>query len=91
MQNKNSYKHLPDEKGYFGDFGGRYVSETLMPLILEVDKEYNKIIKPIDNEEIFIGGESFSKKQGWIEGSLETCHDIIKSMKIKGYNVEEKI
>ena len=43
MQNKNSYKHLPDEKGYFGDFGGRYVSETLMPLILEVDKEYNKI------------------------------------------------
>lgn len=55
----------------------------------DMDKEYNKIIKPIDNEEIFIGGESFSKKQGWIEGSLETCHDIIKSMKIKGYNVEE--
>ncbi len=43
MTNKNSYKNLPNEKGYFGEFGGRYVSETLMPLILEVEKEYNKI------------------------------------------------
>jgi len=43
MTNKNSYKQLPNEKGYFGSFGGRYVSETLMPLILEVEKEYNKI------------------------------------------------
>ena len=43
MNKKNSYKHLPDEKGYFGQFGGRYVSETLMPLILEVEKEYNSI------------------------------------------------
>tara|TARA_Y100000590_G_scaffold233518_1_gene263048 strand:- start:3960 stop:5171 length:1212 start_codon:yes stop_codon:yes gene_type:complete len=43
MKTKNSYKQLPDEKGYFGKFGGRYVSETLMPLILEVEKEYNKI------------------------------------------------
>ena len=43
MKNKNSYRYLPNEKGYFGKFGGRYVSETLMPLILEVEKEYNKI------------------------------------------------
>jgi len=43
MLNKNSFKHLPNEKGYFGQFGGRYVSETLMPLILEVEKEYFKI------------------------------------------------
>ena len=43
MTNKNSFKHLPNEKGYFGEFGGRYVSETLMPLILEVEKEYEKI------------------------------------------------
>ena len=42
-QNKNSYKKWPDEKGYFGEFGGRYVSETLMPLIEEVGEEYNKI------------------------------------------------
>ena len=43
--NKNSYKHQPNEKGYFGKFGGRYVSETLMPLIEEVEIEYNKIKK----------------------------------------------
>jgi len=41
-QNKNSYKKWPDEKGYFGLFGGRYVSETLMPLIEEVEAEYNR-------------------------------------------------
>tara|TARA_Y100001970_G_scaffold105870_1_gene132624 strand:+ start:10925 stop:12136 length:1212 start_codon:yes stop_codon:yes gene_type:complete len=45
MTIKNSYKQLPNEKGYFGKFGGRYVSETLMPLILEVEKQYNKIKK----------------------------------------------
>ena len=42
-QNKNSYKKWPDEKGYFGEFGGRYVSETLMPLIEEVEEEYSRI------------------------------------------------
>jgi tryptophan synthase beta chain len=41
-QNKNSYKQFPNEKGYFGKFGGRYVSETLMPLIEEVEINYNK-------------------------------------------------
>ena len=40
---KNSFKQLPDDKGYFGQYGGRYVSETLMPLIEEVEIEYNKI------------------------------------------------
>ena len=42
-QNKNSYTQWPNEKGYFGDFGGRYVSETLMPLIEEVEQEYNNV------------------------------------------------
>lgn len=37
---KNS---LPDENGHFGIFGGRYVAETLMPLILEVEKAYHAI------------------------------------------------
>ena len=43
MTIKDTYKQLPNEKGYFGEFGGRYVSETLMPLILEVEKQYNEI------------------------------------------------
>ncbi len=40
---KNTYKNNPNAKGYFGQYGGRYVSETLMPLIIEVEKEYEKI------------------------------------------------
>ena len=43
VQNKNSYTQWPNEKGYFGDFGGRYVSETIMPLIEEVEQEYNSV------------------------------------------------
>ncbi len=38
----NSFKTGPDEKGRFGNFGGRFVSETLMPLILRLDAEYER-------------------------------------------------
>jgi len=34
--------NVPDEKGRFGQFGGRFVSETLMPLILDLEAEYEK-------------------------------------------------
>ena len=37
----NSYRNQPDERGHFGQFGGRYVAETLMPLILDLEREYN--------------------------------------------------
>ncbi|MCI5049473.1 MAG: tryptophan synthase subunit beta [Rickettsiales bacterium] len=33
----------PDEHGHFGAFGGRYVAETLMPLILEVERTYESV------------------------------------------------
>jgi len=33
----NSFRNGPDERGHFGLFGGRFVAETLMPLILELD------------------------------------------------------
>jgi tryptophan synthase beta chain len=36
----NSLRQGPDSRGRFGDFGGRFVAETLMPLILEVEKAY---------------------------------------------------
>ena len=36
----NSYKTGPDEEGMFGIFGGRFVAETLMPLILELQGAY---------------------------------------------------
>ncbi|MFC0684757.1 tryptophan synthase subunit beta [Novosphingobium clariflavum] len=38
----NSFRALPDETGHFGQFGGRYVAETLMPLILDLETEYRK-------------------------------------------------
>ena len=38
----NSFMTGPDEKGRFGIYGGRFVSETLMPLILELEEEYEK-------------------------------------------------
>ena len=34
---------LPDDFGHFGEFGGRYVSETLMPAILQLEKAYEEI------------------------------------------------
>ncbi len=37
----NSFMTGPDEQGRFGMFGGRFVSETLMPLILELEERYN--------------------------------------------------
>jgi tryptophan synthase beta chain len=36
----NSFRTGPDENGHFGIFGGRYVAETLMPLILELEQAY---------------------------------------------------
>jgi tryptophan synthase beta chain len=40
MNAPNSFRTLPDERGHFGQFGGRYVAETLMPLILELERAY---------------------------------------------------
>lgn len=36
----NSFRNQPDDRGHFGQFGGRYVAETLMPLILDLEKHY---------------------------------------------------
>lgn len=38
----NSYRRGPDENGRFGIYGGRFVSETLMPLILALEAEYER-------------------------------------------------
>ncbi len=40
METLNTYRAGPDEAGHFGIFGGRFVAETLMPLILDVEKAY---------------------------------------------------
>ena len=38
----NSLRQGPDARGRFGPYGGRFVAETLMPLILEVEKAYEE-------------------------------------------------
>ena len=38
----NSFRTGPDDQGMFGIFGGRFVAETLMPLILELEEEWTK-------------------------------------------------
>ena len=38
----NTFRAQPDAQGHFGQFGGRYVAETLMPLVLELEKEYRR-------------------------------------------------
>jgi tryptophan synthase beta chain len=40
MASPNTYRGGPDERGRFGDYGGRYVAETLMPLVLELERAY---------------------------------------------------
>ena len=40
VQQPNSFRTGPDERGHFGIFGGRFVAETLMPLILDLEKAY---------------------------------------------------
>ena len=38
----NAYTAYPDANGRFGDYGGRYVAETLMPLVLELGRAYDE-------------------------------------------------
>ena len=41
----NSYRTGPDSEGHFGAYGGRFVSETLMPLVLDLEKAYGEAKK----------------------------------------------
>jgi tryptophan synthase beta chain len=38
----NSYRAGPDDRGHFGDYGGRFVAETLMPLVLDLERAYEE-------------------------------------------------
>jgi len=42
VQQLNSFRTGPDEHGHFGIYGGRFVAETLMPLILDLEKAYGE-------------------------------------------------
>ena len=55
MTKNNSLRQGPDERGHFGIYGGRYVAETLMPVVLEVEKAYREAKKEesFNNELIY--------------------------------------
>tara|TARA_B110000967_G_C18848391_1_gene543263 strand:+ start:82 stop:561 length:480 start_codon:yes stop_codon:yes gene_type:complete len=40
------------------------------------------MLKPFQEKNIFVCGEAFSRKQGWIEGALESCYDILKILPV---------
>ncbi len=42
MDQRNTWDQWPNAEGRYGEFGGRYVAETLMPLILELEAEYTR-------------------------------------------------
>lgn len=44
MTHTHSYdfKNVPDDKGFFGEFGGQFISETLMQAVLDLENQYNK-------------------------------------------------
>tara|TARA_B100001094_G_scaffold331819_1_gene401503 strand:- start:325 stop:1512 length:1188 start_codon:yes stop_codon:yes gene_type:complete len=44
---------------------------------VDSNKLYNEILQPIKNKKIYIGGENYSKRQGWVEGALETTDQIL--------------
>ena len=48
MPTPNTFRAGPDERGHFGLYGGRYVAETLMPLILEVERAYAELKSDAD-------------------------------------------
>jgi tryptophan synthase beta chain len=45
MSQRNSLRTMPDENGHYGIFGGRFVAETLMPLILDLERAYEEVKK----------------------------------------------
>ena len=52
-QSQTDLRNGPDANGLFGAFGGRYVAETLMPLILDLAREYEAAkVDPAFNEEL---------------------------------------
>ena len=48
-------KNHPDEKGHFGSYGGRYVSETLMPALIELEKSFRTAIEDVEFKNKFKG------------------------------------
>jgi len=62
-------------KYYYWKEGAHYWKKNINSDIIS-----NKMIKPFDNKEIYIGGEGFSQNQAWVEGGLETSNKILNKL-----------
>ena len=72
MKEKINFKKFPDKNGRFGKYGGRFVAETLMPLLLDVEKQYAKAKSSKDfkkSKNLFLGAGFYewSKYYGTFE------------------------
>ena len=69
----NSFRQGPDARGHFGNYGGRFVAETLMPLILELEvAPSNRVSRSADKEVEPIRVEHAALGQGGEDAWLAT-------------------
>jgi len=64
MQTPNTYRAGPDAQGHFGLYGGRFVAETLMPLILAVEAAYNAASSTIISITMSAGRAPYISRSG---------------------------
>ena len=75
----NSFRNGPDERGHFGQFGGRYVAETLMPLILDLEREYRAAQADPEFQREFddlIGNDALDGCPGQLNRVHAWAHDV---------------
>ena len=71
-----SYRSGPDDTGHFGIYGGRFVAETLMPLVLEVEKAYKKASRDPEFQ------QEFNFYAGITKPKLDDC-EVGKTFSLK--------
>ena len=65
----NSFRTGPDENGLFGIYGGRFVAETLMPLILELEQAWRSVKS--QHVVSHLAPDQLAMSSGWLASSIE--------------------
>ena len=75
------------KKVYFHYWNDAYSGLHVWKPGCDIDEIYLQILQPDTKKNIYICGETYSKKQGWIEGALETSYDILKKLKLENIDI----
>ena len=75
------------KKVYFHYWNDAYSGLHVWKPGCDIDEIYPQILQPDTKKNIYICGETYSKKQGWIEGALETSYDILKKLKLENIDI----